>query len=135
MSGMRESLQVRNRRTDLRGRPSQRIRLGLERYIHAYLPHEILHWGGEVPDMFPETCKGLNEQGLSLDDFVPWWFHKSRPADRPYDFFLVKIDRFVEFVAERAPTLLVPVCREAKALRQAYEEVNAGSRYLTDSCP
>jgi uncharacterized protein len=108
---------------------------GLERYIHAYLPHEILHWGGELPDMFPETCKGLSEQGLSLDGFVPWWFHRSRPADRPYDFFLVKIDRFVEFVAERAPTLLIPACREAKALRHAYQEVNAGSRYLTESCP
>ena len=88
-----------------------------------------------MTDMFPETCKGLNEQGLSLDDFVPWWFQKSRPADRPYDFFLVKIDRFVEFVAERAPALLVPVCREAEALRQAYEEANAGGRYLTESCP
>lgn len=108
---------------------------GLERYIHAYLPHEILHWGGDLSDMFPETCKGLKEQGLSLDDFVPWWFHRSRPADRPYDFFLVKIDRFVEFVAERAPALLGLARREDKALRQAYEEANAGSRYLTESCP
>lgn len=66
---------------------------GLDRYIHAYLPHEILHWGGELTDMFPETCKALQEQNISLDDFVPWWFHRSKPAERPYDFFLLKIAR------------------------------------------
>jgi hypothetical protein len=108
---------------------------GLERYIHVYLPHEILHWGGEVIDMFSETCKGLKEQGLSLDDFVPWWFQRSRPADRPYDFFLLKIDRFVEFVAERAPALIGPARREAEALRQGYEEANVGGRNLMESCP
>jgi hypothetical protein len=108
---------------------------GLERYIHVYLPHEILLWGGEVIDMFSETCKGLKEQGLSLDDFVPWWFQRSRPADRPYDFFLLKIDRFVEFVAERAPALIGPARREAEALRQGYEEANAGGRNLMESCP
>jgi len=108
---------------------------GLERYIHVYLPHEILHWGGELIDMFPETCKGLKEQGLPLDDFVPWWFQRSRPADRPYDFFLLKIDRFVEFVAERAPLLIGFARREAETLRQAYEDANVGGRYLTESCP
>ena len=107
---------------------------GLLRYVHAYLPHEILHWGGELTDMFPETCKGLNELGLSLEEFVPWWFQRSRPVDRPYDFFLLKIDRLVEFVAERAPVLSAVARREADRLRQAYEEANAGSRDLTEAC-
>ncbi len=106
---------------------------GLERYIHAYLPHEILHWGGELTDMFPETCRGLHEAGLALEDFVPWWFQRPRSADRPYDFFLLKIDRLVEFVAERTPALVDLARREAEVLRKGYEEANAGSRSLTES--
>jgi uncharacterized protein (UPF0276 family) len=108
---------------------------GLERYIQAYLPHELLHWGGDLMAMFPETCAGLHQRGLAINEFVPWWFHRSRPADRPYDFFLVKIDRFVEYVGERAPALSELVSREAEALRDAYEAANAGSRHLTESCP
>jgi hypothetical protein len=108
---------------------------GLECYIHAYLPHEILQWGGELTSMFPETCRGLRREGLALNEFLPWWFHRSRPADRPYDFFLLKMDRFVEFVGERAPALLDLARREAEVLRLAYEEANSGSRHLTESCP
>jgi uncharacterized protein (UPF0276 family) len=107
---------------------------GLLRYIHDYLPYEILHWGGELTDMFPETCKGLNELGLALEQFVPWWFQRSRPLDWPYDFFVLKINRFVEFVAERAPALVALAHREADGLRHAYEDANAGSRHLTESC-
>ncbi|HKT34726.1 MAG TPA: DUF692 family protein [Nitrospira sp.] len=106
---------------------------GLDRYIHAYLPHEILHWGGELTDMFPETCKGLNDQGIALDEFVPWWFVRPRPADRPYDFFLLKVDRLVEFVAQRAPALFDVARREAETLRVGYEDANAGSGRLTES--
>ncbi|HET7910096.1 MAG TPA: DUF692 family protein [Nitrospira sp.] len=108
---------------------------GLNRYIRAYLPHEILHWGGELTDMFPDTCRSLHDQDVSLDLFVSWWFQKSRPADRPYDFFLLKIDRFVEFVGERTPALLDLARREAEVLRRGYEDANAGSRQLTESCP
>jgi hypothetical protein len=105
---------------------------GLDRYVRAYLPYEILHWGGELTDMFPDTCKGLSEAGVLLDEFVPWWFHKSRAADRPYDFFLLKIDRLLEFVAERAPGLLGPARREAERLRVAYEEASAGGGLLLE---
>ncbi|HSA64944.1 MAG TPA: DUF692 family protein [Nitrospira sp.] len=107
---------------------------GLVRYTHVYLPHEILHWGGKIADMFPETCERLAEQGVSLHEFVPWWFHKSRPADRPYDFFLLKIDRLVEFVAERAPMLLDHARGEAEKLRAAYQEACAGDRVLVEPC-
>ncbi|HZL95597.1 MAG TPA: hypothetical protein VFB99_18210, partial [Vicinamibacterales bacterium] len=95
---------------------------------------EILHWGGKIADMFPETCERLAEQGVSLHEFVPWWFHKSRPADRPYDFFLLKIDRLVEFVAERAPMLLDHARGEAEKLRAAYQEACAGDRVLVEPC-
>jgi uncharacterized protein (UPF0276 family) len=107
---------------------------GLERYIHVYLPHEILHWGGKITDMFPETCRCLAEQGVSLYQFVLWWFEQSRPVDRPYDFFLLKVDRLVEFVAERAPVLLDPARREAEELRSAYHEACAGGGVLLEPC-
>ncbi|HKY70855.1 MAG TPA: DUF692 family protein [Nitrospira sp.] len=99
---------------------------GLARYIQVYLPHEILHWGGELRDMFPDTCKGLTEEGISLEEFVPWWFGIARRIDRPYDFFLLKIDRFLEFVAERAPSLLSRAHHEADALREGYEGASVG---------
>jgi uncharacterized protein (UPF0276 family) len=105
---------------------------GLQRYIHDYLPYEILHWGGELTDMFPNTCCRLIERGVSLDEFVPWWFHKARPADRSYDFFLLKIDRLLEFVAEREPGLLAHACCEAQQLRVAYAEASAGSHLLAE---
>ncbi|HET8720841.1 MAG TPA: DUF692 family protein [Nitrospira sp.] len=107
---------------------------GLNRYTHAYLPHEILHWGGELTDMFPVTCRSLHDRNIPLDLFVSWWFERSRPADRPYDFFLLKIDRFVEFVGDRAPALLDVARREADCLRGGYQEANQGSRQLTESC-
>jgi hypothetical protein len=97
---------------------------GLNRYIHEYLPHEILHWGGAIVEMFPETCRGMHEEGISFEDFVPWWFQLARPLDRPYDFFLLKIDRMLEFVLERSPGLLTLAEREAFMLRTAYEDAN-----------
>jgi hypothetical protein len=100
--------------------------IGLERYIHDYMPHEILRWGGNLTDMFPETCECLSDAGVVLTEFVPWWFHKPRPLTRPYDFFLLKIDRLLEFVGERAPALLEVARREADLLRSAYADANAG---------
>jgi len=106
---------------------------GLECYLNGYLPHEILRWGGDISDMFPETCKGLNEQRLSLDDFVPWWFHKARPTHESYDFFLLKIDRFLEFVSERAPLVQSLAAREAGVLRAAYSDASNGGRPQMES--
>ena len=107
---------------------------GLERYVHRYLPHEILHWGGELSDMFPETYGHLTQQGLSLEEFVPWWFLKARPAEGPYDFFQLKIDRFLEFVSERAPAFLEMARREAATLRAAYEDANTAGRAILETC-
>ncbi len=97
---------------------------GLDRYRRHYLPHEILHWGGEVTQMFPDSCRALADAGVPLDGLVAWWFQKARPVDQPYDFFLLKIERVLAFVGERAPALLALAEREAGALRRAYAEAS-----------
>jgi uncharacterized protein (UPF0276 family) len=99
-------------------------RAGLDRYVHDYLPYEILHWGGELTEMFPETCRALAGAGIALDGFVAWWFQAARPVDSSYDFFLLKIERLLAFVAERAPALQIQAQREADELRRAYAEAN-----------
>jgi hypothetical protein len=96
----------------------------LETYRSVYLPHEILHWGGDVEAMFPESCRRLNERGVPLSRFVPFWFRQPRPLSGPYDFFLLKIERFLEFVREAAPELDGIAEREADELRQAYHSAN-----------
>ncbi len=96
----------------------------LDRYRARYLPHEILHWGGELEDMFVESYRRLRERGVSVEGFVAFWFRKPRPSSEPYDFFLIKVDRFVEFVREVAPDLQSMVEREACELRVAYRSVN-----------
>jgi uncharacterized protein (UPF0276 family) len=106
---------------------------GLTRYAGEYLPYEILHWGGELTDMFPETCRALAREGIALDEFLRWWFRKPRPVDRSYDFFLLKIDLFLEFVAKRGPAFKARAEREADVLRQAYTEANEGAGQAMES--
>ena len=98
--------------------------IGLNRYTKEYLPNEILHWGGDLPEMFSETCRALAEQNIALGEFVAWWFQRVRPAEQPYDFFLLKIRHFAEFVCERASTIGPIVKKEASILRRAYAETN-----------
>jgi uncharacterized protein (UPF0276 family) len=90
-------------------------------YIEHYLPHEILEWGGAVREMFPETCRDLDRAGVALDAFVRFWFREPRETDQAYDFFLLKITRFVEFVRDALPDSLGTVEREASSLRSGYE--------------
>ncbi|HJT18981.1 MAG TPA: DUF692 family protein [Nitrospira sp.] len=97
---------------------------GLNRYIHEYLPHEILRWGGVLTEMFPDTWRTLARYNVTPDGFFTWWVKTVGPLDEPYDFFLLKIARFVEFVAETAPALRVVAEREADMLRRAYREAN-----------
>jgi uncharacterized protein len=96
----------------------------LDRYRAGYLPHEILHWGGELEDMFVESYRRLRARGVSVEGFVAFWFREPRPLSEPYDFFLLKVERFVEFVREVAPDLQSMVEREACDLRVAYRSVN-----------
>ncbi|TKS60825.1 MAG: hypothetical protein EWM72_01131 [Nitrospira sp.] len=97
---------------------------GLETYQSVYLPYEILHWGGEVAAMFPESCRRLNERDVPLSRFVPFWFRQPRSLSGSYDFFLMKIEQFLEFVHEEAPELDGIAEREADELRQAYHSAN-----------
>ena len=96
----------------------------LDLYRSVYLPYEILHWGGKVDDMFVESCRRLRERDVSLDGFVAFWFRDPRPFSGIYDFFLLKVDRFVEFVHEVAPELHSIAEREAEELRRAYHFAN-----------
>ena len=96
----------------------------LDLYRSVYLPYEILHWGGKVEDMFVESCRRLRERGLSLDRFVAFWFREPRPLSGTYDFFLLKVERFVEFVHDVAPELEGVAEREAEELRRAYHFAN-----------
>ncbi|MBH0197871.1 MAG: DUF692 family protein [Nitrospira sp.] len=96
----------------------------IDMYRSIYLPYEILHWGGDVESMFPETCRRLAAQGVSLSRFVPFWFSRPRPQARSYDFFLVKIERFMEFVQGEAPDLRGIAEQEADELRRAYDTAN-----------
>ena len=96
----------------------------LNRYREAYLPHELLHWGGELHDMFPRTCSALAAAHLPLERFVPFWFSQPRTDEQDYDFFLLKIDRFVEFVTHDCPSAAVTVREEAEEMQTAYRAAN-----------
>jgi uncharacterized protein (UPF0276 family) len=89
-------------------------------YASRYLPHEILQWGGDLRQMFPSTCGRLEESGIGLDTFVAFWFREPRPAKEPYDFFLLKIERFVSFVEETLPVAVEIAAQEAADLRVGY---------------
>lgn len=97
---------------------------GLTSYQTSYLSHEILHWGGDLVEMFPQTCKVLAERGICLTEFVAFWFRAPRPLTQSYDFFLLKIDRFLEFVTEAAPDVRSGIQAECDQLRQAYAQAN-----------
>ncbi len=89
-------------------------------YVEHYLPHEILEWGGAVREMFPETCRDLDRAGIALEAFVRFWFREPRATGEAYDFFLLKIVRFIEFVREAQPASFDTVEREADSLRSGY---------------
>ena len=93
-------------------------------YRSIYLPYEILHWGGDVESMFPESCRRLAGRGVPLSRFVTFWCSRPRPRSPSYDFFLVKIERFIEFVHDEAPDLGAIAEQEADELRRAYEVAN-----------
>jgi uncharacterized protein (UPF0276 family) len=97
---------------------------GLIRYRESYLPHEILHWGGDLEEMFPRTCRNLAERGVCLTEFVAFWFRSPRTLTHSYDFFLLKIERFLEFVTECAPDARVCVQQECDSMRLAYAQAN-----------
>jgi uncharacterized protein len=105
---------------------------GVTRYYTSYIPHEILHWGGDLAEMFPQTCRVLAERGVCLTEFVAFWFRSPRPLTHSYDFFLLKIERFFEFVTERAPDARVCVEQECERLCLAYAQANEGGESVRE---
>ncbi len=103
---------------------AQLDREGLGQYIEEYLPNELLHWGGDLEELFPKICGALKDRGISHDDFVEFWFRGTCAAQEAYDFFYIKLDRWIEFIRERAPDLCEEAAREAQALRGVHEELN-----------
>jgi uncharacterized protein (UPF0276 family) len=97
---------------------------GLTWYQSSYLPYEIVQWGGEIEAMFPGTCRELAARAVPLKTFVAFWFREPRPVTTSYDFFEIKIDRFLEFVREVAPDVETMAQREANELREAYRSAN-----------
>jgi len=97
---------------------------GLHRYTTRYLPHELFCWGGDLAELFPAIWKLLEKRGVTVTDFVRFWFRQSRPVADPYDFFYIKLERWVEFVREVAPDLLEQAQREAGILRALHAELN-----------
>ena len=92
--------------------------LGL--YRRVYLPHEILTWGGDVRQMFPDTCRQLVDRGIDVSMFVDFWFRQPCVLDESYDFFRLKLDRFPEFVRDVLPEAAATAAGEAEELRNAY---------------
>jgi len=96
---------------------------GLAIYRRDYLPYEILQWGGDLRDMFPESCRRLDQAAIPLGRFVDFWFSEPRDAHNGhdgYDFFLLKIDRFATYVSSVLPDAADLAYREAAMLRQDY---------------
>lgn len=97
---------------------------GLTRYCTQYLPQEILRWGGDLTELFPSAWTVLEKRGTTGADFVRFWFSRPRPVAEQYDFFYIKLDRWVEFVGAVAPDLVEEVAREAGVLRALHAELN-----------
>lgn len=97
---------------------------GLTRYTTRYLPHELLCWGGDLAELFPAIWESLEKRGVTVTDFVRFWFRQSRPVADPYDFFYIKLERWVEFVGAVAPDLLERAASEADTLRALHVELN-----------
>ncbi|HET8580622.1 MAG TPA: DUF692 family protein, partial [Nitrospiraceae bacterium] len=93
-------------------------------YRRSYLPREILEWGGDLRDMFPQTCRLLDRQEIALASFLDYWFREPRTLEGPYDFFLLKLDCFCEFVREVLPSAGETAVREAAELRAASQAAN-----------
>ena len=102
-------------------------REGLYQYVRDYLPNELLHWGGDLEDLFPQVSRTLKERGIIQQDFVRFWFRQPYPAQDAYDFFHIKLDRWMEFIRKVAPDLAEATEREVTVLQGLHAELNHGA--------
>jgi len=96
----------------------------VDRYRHQYLPREIVEWGGDLQQMFPRTLGKLRARGIPVSKFVDFWFAQPRPNPERFDFFLMKIQRFLEFVEVEVPGIVDVANQEAGDLRRGYKWAN-----------
>ena len=112
--------EVLSGRMDVPRQGDAEMHKGLHVYVTQYLPYEILSWGGDVRVMFPDACAILDQYGISLKQFVQFWFAHPRTSESEYDFFLLKIDVFVEFIGQVFPGASSLVKQEAEFLAKGY---------------
>ncbi|MDR4495286.1 MAG: DUF692 family protein [Nitrospirales bacterium] len=100
---------------------SSEVKEGIHVYASQYLSHEILCWGGDISDMFPRSCEALKRDGLRLEQFPEFWFARPWTGEElEYDFFLMKINRFVEYIRFVLPQGVPVAVQEAMGLREGY---------------
>jgi uncharacterized protein (UPF0276 family) len=99
-------------------------REGLRRYTAEYLPEELLTWGGDLEYLFPRIWQALRQRGISGEDFVRFWFHHPASSRDAYDFFYIKLDRWISFLRQVAPDLVEETAREAAVFRSLHAELN-----------
>lgn len=92
----------------------------LDSYRRYYLPHEISEWGGQLKDMFPRSFRTLEGSGLEIEGFKDYWYLHPQRVCEPYDFFLLKIQYFVEYIQAMYPQGADQVSLEAMELRNGY---------------
>ncbi|WP_447964694.1 multinuclear nonheme iron-dependent oxidase [Nitrospira sp. Ecomares 2.1] len=121
--------EVLSGRLDVPGSLDAEMNMGLHVYATQYLPYEILTWGGDVRVMFPNACDLLAQYGISLKQFVEFWFAHPRTSESgiEYDFFLLKIDLFVKFIGQIFPEASSLVKQEAELLIQGYLLASQGA--------
>ena len=119
--------EVLSSRLDVAAPWDAEMNMGLHVYATQYLPYEILSWGGDVRVMFPNACHILDQYGISLKQFVEFWFAHPRTSESEYDFFLLKIDLFVEFIVQVFPEASSLVKQEAELLTQGYLLASQGA--------
>jgi hypothetical protein len=107
-------------------------RNALSVYQSDYLKPQILNWSGVIEEIFSETCRMLKEEKINLEKFVPFFHSTPVPMNKRYDFFLIKLDRFKDFVLEVATEvspaerskLLSAVEKEHQSCRDGYLSFN-----------
>ncbi len=92
----------------------------LAHYSKRYLPYEILVWGGDLKEMFPKTLESLESSGKGLKNFLEFWYAHPQGVCEPYDFFLLKVRYFVEYIRAEYPQFASQAVNEAIDLRKGY---------------
>ncbi len=105
---------------------------GAERYRTQVLPALVLAWGGDLAEIFPQTCRLLRANGVALERFIDYFYQRPRTFSEGYDYFKIKVRFFHDFAsaiadgleAEPGAQLTASAAREAAALLRDYAAIN-----------